>query len=215
MIAVLLVDDDPLVRLGLADILASDSEIDLVGQVGGGAEALSVAARTVVDVALVDVRMPGMDGIATITELRRLSPRLGTIAMTTFDVDEYVYGALRAGADGFLLKDAEPADFVRAVHLVAAGSAMLHPAAARRVLDRYHTGPVGPDTRMRRRIERLTPRESDVLRLLAQGQSNADIADGLGMRESTVKAHVSRVLAALSVTNRVQAALAWRDSGLA
>lgn len=213
MISVLVVDDDPLVRLGLQDILGGDPDIDVVGEAGTGGEAVEFVTRRAVDVALIDIRMPGMDGIAAIAEMRAVTPTTGTIAMTTFDVDEYVYGALRAGADGFLLKDAEPADFVRAVHLVAGGSAMLHPAAARRVLDRYHSDAAAPDIVVQRRIDRLTPRERDVLQFLASGESNAEIADRLGMRESTVKAHVSRILSALSVSNRVQAALAWRDSG--
>jgi len=132
----------------------------------------------------------------------------------TFDLDEYVYDALAAGADGFLLKDTDPAEILRAVHLVAAGSAMLHPTAARRLIDRYHATNQPQVTAAQARLERLTPRERDVLALLAQGDTNADIATRLAMRESTVKAHVSRILTALEVTNRVQAALVARDAGL-
>ncbi|MFD5837561.1 LuxR C-terminal-related transcriptional regulator [Streptomyces collinus] len=128
--------------------------------------------------------------------------------------DESVYDALTAGADGFLLKDTDPAEILRAVHLVAAGSAMLHPSAARRLIDRHHRAGGPQAGAARARLERLTPRERDVLALLAQGEPNADIAGRLGMRESTVKAHVSRILTALEVTNRVQAALLARDAGL-
>lgn len=136
------------------------------------------------------------------------------ITLTTFDLDEYVYDALAAGADGFLLKDTDPAEILRAVHLVAAGSAMLHPTAARRLIDRYHATNQPQVATAQARLERLTPRERDVLALLAQGDTNADIATRLAMRESTVKAHVSRILTALEVTNRVQAALVARDAGL-
>jgi DNA-binding NarL/FixJ family response regulator len=137
------------------------------------------------------------------------------ITLTTFDLDEFVYNALAAGADGFLLKDTDPAEILRAVHLVAAGSAMLHPAAARRLIDNYHHANHPQVASARRQIDLLTPREKDVLGLLAEGATNADIASALGMRESTVKAHVSRILTALNVTNRVQAALFARDAGLA
>jgi DNA-binding NarL/FixJ family response regulator len=142
------------------------------------------------------------------------SPICATITLTTFDLDEYVYDALAAGADGFLLKDTDPAEILRAVHLVAAGSAMLHPTAARRLIDRYHATKQPQVTAAQARLERLTPRERDVLALLAQGDTNADIAARLAMRERTVKAHVSRILTALEVTNRVQAALVARDAGL-
>jgi DNA-binding NarL/FixJ family response regulator len=136
------------------------------------------------------------------------------ITLTTFDLDDYVYNALAAGADGFLLKDTDPAEILRAVHLVASGSAMLHPSAARRLIDRYHATTQPKATAARARLDRLTPRERDVLTLIAQGETNAAIATHLSMRESTVKAHVSRILATLEMTNRVQAALLARDAGL-
>jgi DNA-binding NarL/FixJ family response regulator len=156
-----------------------------------------------------------MDGITATTRLRALTHPPKVITLTTFDLDEYVYNALAAGADGFLLKDTDPAEILRAVHLVAAGSAMLHPTAARRLIDRYHATNQPQTTAAQARLDRLTPRERDVLALLAQGDTNADIARHLIMRESTVKAHVSRILTALEVTNRVQAALLARDAGLA
>ncbi|GGW23731.1 response regulator [Streptomyces alanosinicus] len=214
MIRAMIVDDDALVRLGLTDLLDGDPGIQVVAQAVDGLDAVEQAGAHRVDVALVDVRMPRMDGITATARLRALPHPPKVITLTTFDLDEYVYNALAAGADGFLLKDTDPAEILRAVHLVAAGSAMLHPAAARRLIDRYHTGNQPKATAARARLERLTPRELDVLALLAQGETNADIATRLTMRESTVKAHVSRILTALGVTNRVQAALLARDAGL-
>ncbi|MEU5388895.1 response regulator transcription factor [Kitasatospora cineracea] len=215
MIRTMIVDDDALVRLGLADLLDGDGGIDLVAQAADGLQAVELAAAHRIDVALVDVRMPRLDGIAATARLRALPHPPKVITLTTFDLDEYVYDALAAGADGFLLKDTDPAEILRAVHLVAAGSAMLHPAAARRVIDRYHHAGGPGAAAARTRIEALTPREHDVLSRLARGDANAEIAAALGMRESTVKAHVSRILTALDVTNRVQAALLARDAGLA
>ncbi|PNE37129.1 response regulator [Streptomyces noursei] len=214
MIRAMIVDDDALVRLGLADLLDGDAGIEVVAQASDGLHAIEQATAHRVDVALVDVRMPRMDGIAATARLRALPHPPKVITLTTFDLDDYVYNALAAGADGFLLKDTEPAEILRAVHLVAGGSAMLHPAAARRVIDRFHATGRPQATAARARVGRLTPREHDVLALLAEGGTNADIAACLGMRESTVKAHVSRILTALEVTNRVQAALLARDAGL-
>ncbi|MFI7102278.1 response regulator [Streptomyces sp. NPDC050161] len=213
MIRTMIVDDDALVRLGLADLLEGDEAIEVVAQAGDGLAAVERATAHRVDVALVDVRMPGMDGITATARLRALPDPPKVITLTTFDLDEYVYSALAAGADGFLLKDTDPAEILRAVHLVAAGSAMLHPAAARRLIDRYHHAARPQATAAHGLIGALTPRERDVLALLAEGVTNAGIADRLGMRESTVKAHVSRILNALNVTNRVQAALLARDAG--
>jgi len=210
----MIVDDDALVRLGLSDLLDGDPGIEVVAQAADGAEAVEKATAQHIDVALMDVRMPRMDGITAVTQLRKLPRPPRIITLTTFDLDDYVYSALAAGADGFLLKDTDPAEILRAVHLVAAGSAMLHPAAARRLIDRYHATTTPQSAVAQSRINRLTPRERDVLVSLARGDTNADIADRLTMRESTVKAHVSRILAALEVTNRVQAALLARDAGL-
>jgi DNA-binding NarL/FixJ family response regulator len=214
VIRTLIVDDDALVRLGLADLIDTDPGIELVAQAADGLEAVERATAHRADVALVDVRMPRMDGIAATARLRALPHPPRVITLTTFDLDEYVYDALAAGADGFLLKDSDPADILRAIHLVAAGSAMLHPAAARRVIDRFHHTSRPRATAARERFQRLTPREREVLSLLADGATNADIAGSLRMRESTVKAHVSRILLALDVSNRVQAALLARDAGL-
>ena len=214
MIRAMIVDDDALVRLGLADLLDGDDGIDVVAQASDGLHAIELATAHRVDVALVDVRMPRMDGITATARLRTLPHPPKVITLTTFDLDQYVYDALGAGADGFLLKDADPAEILRAVHLVVTGSAMLHPTAARRLIDHYHQANQPLAAAARTRLEQLTPREHQVLALLARGCTNADIATDLGMRESTVKAHVSRILTALEVTNRLQAALLARDAGL-
>jgi DNA-binding NarL/FixJ family response regulator len=214
IISTMVVDDDALVRLALTDLLATDAGIEVVAQASDGLQAVEEAAAHRVDVALMDVRMPRLDGIAAIARLRTLPHAPRVITLTTFDLDEYVYEALAAGADGFLLKDSDPAEILRAVHVVAAGSAMLHPSAARRLIDRYHRGARPGASAVRGRVGRLTPRERDVLALLAEGATNSEIAGGLRMSESTVKAHVSRILTTLEVGNRVQAALAARDAGL-
>ncbi|WUH92281.1 response regulator transcription factor [Streptomyces sp. NBC_00433] len=214
MINVLVVDDDALVRLGLADLIGTDPALLLVAEAVDGLEAVEQATRHRIDVALVDVRMPRMDGIAAVRRLRTLPAPPRIVMLTTFDIDEYVYDALAAGADGFLLKDTEPADILRAIHVVAAGNGMLHPSAARHLIDRFHHT-ARPDARAaRRRLARLTPRETQVLSRLTEGDTNAEIAAVLGMRESTVKAHVSRILTTLEASNRVQAALLARDAGL-
>ncbi|MFJ8433338.1 response regulator [Kitasatospora sp. NPDC094019] len=213
MIRTMVVDDDALVRLGLVDLLAQDPELTVVAEAADGLEAVELAARQRVDVALMDIRMPRLDGIAATRRLRALPDGPRVIALTTFDLDEYVYRALAAGADGFLLKDTPPAEIARAVHVVAAGQGMLHPAAARRLIDRYHRTGEPRAVAARDRLAGLTPREGEVLRELAVGRSNAEIAAVLGMRESTVKAHVSRILTGLGVGNRVQAALLARDAG--
>lgn len=214
MIRVMVVDDDALVRLGLTDLLADDPHVDVVALAADGLDAIEKAQSFRVDVALVDIRMPRMDGIEVISRLRALAHPPRIITLTTFDLDEYVYSAIAAGADGFMLKDTPPAEILRAVHVVAEGSAILHPTAARALIDRYHHPDRTQHAAAHSSIASLTPRETDVLVLLARGETNADIAVELGMRESTVKSHVSRILTALGVTNRVQAALVARDAGL-
>ncbi|ADD43371.1 response regulator transcription factor [Stackebrandtia nassauensis] len=214
MIRTLIVDDDALVRLGLCDLLDDEPDITVVAQAADGKSAVAQAERHRVDVALMDVRMPGMDGIAATARLRALPEPAQVIALTTFDLDEYVYDMIAAGAAGFLLKDTDPGEIIRAIRVVAAGDAMLHPAAARRLIERYHRAARPRATAVRHRVDRLTPRETDVLRHLALGATNAEIAASLSMRESTVKAHVTRILATLDVTNRVQAALCARDAEL-
>ncbi|MFB7614343.1 response regulator [Kitasatospora sp. NPDC056181] len=214
MIRTMVVDDDALVRLGLVDLLSQDPALTVVAEAADGLQAVELARRQRIDVALMDIRMPRLDGIAATRRLRELPDAPRVIALTTFDLDEYVYQALAAGADGFLLKDTPPAEIARAVHIVADGQGMLHPSAARRLIDRYHRSGAPRSVAARTRAAGLTPRETDVLRELARGLSNAEIAGVLGMRESTVKAHVSRILTALGVGNRVQAALLARDAGV-
>ncbi|QKW06737.1 response regulator transcription factor [Streptomyces sp. NA04227] len=212
MIRVLIADDDPLVRSGLTDLVATDERLVLTGEAANGSEAVELARRHRTDVALVDIRMPVLDGIAATGALRALPRPPAVAVLTTFDLDEYVYGALRAGAAGFLLKDTPPDDILRAVHVLADGGAMLSPTVTRTVINRFHSPDAARARAARKAVRRLTPREREVLAALADGLTNAEIATLLRLRESTVKAHVSRVLAELGVTNRVQAALLARDA---
>jgi DNA-binding NarL/FixJ family response regulator len=212
-IRVLLVDDDPLVRAGLQMILSSAEEIEVVGEAADGAEAVATVEAHRPDVVLMDIRMPGVDGIAATTALRRLAQPPHVIVLTTFQADEHVLSALRAGADGFLLKDTEPSEIVRAVRLVAAGGAMLSPSVTRTLLS--HLGDDGSADRRRLAAERLTSltdREREVATAVGSGASNADIAASLHMSEATVKAHVSRLLTKLGLTNRVQIAILVHDA---
>ncbi|MFD8935754.1 response regulator [Streptomyces sp. NPDC059578] len=211
MIRVLIADDDPFVRAGLSDLLRTDDGLELVGEAPDGRAAVDLARRTRTDVALVDIRMPVMGGIAATGALRSLPRPPAVAVLTTFDLDEYVYGALRAGAAGFLLKDTPPDDILRAVRVVAGGGAMLSPTVTRTVISRFHRPDTARTRAARRAVARLTAREREVLDLVAEGLTNAEIAGLLQLRESTVKAHVSRILTELGVTNRVQAALVARD----
>lgn len=211
MIRVLVVDDDAFVRAGLRDLVATDDGLELAGEAADGRAAVAAARSRRVDVALVDIRMPGMDGIAATAELSRLPDPPAVIVLTTFDLDEYVYGALAAGAAGFLLKDTPPDAILQAVHVVAAGAAMLSPTVTRTVIGRFHRPEATRSQAAREAAARLTPRERQVLSAVADGMTNAEIGELLRLRESTVKAHVSRILAELGVANRVQAALLARD----
>ncbi|MFE9660911.1 MULTISPECIES: response regulator [unclassified Streptomyces] len=211
MIRVLIADDDPFVRAGLSDLLRTDDGLELVGEAPDGRAAVDLARRTRTDVALVDIRMPVMGGIAATGALRSLPRPPAVAVLTTFDLDEYVYGALRAGAAGFLLKDTPPDDILRAVRVVAGGGAMLSPTVTRTVISRFHRPDTARTRAARKAVARLTARERQVLDLVAEGLTNAEIAGLLQLRESTVKAHVSRILTELGVTNRVQAALVARD----
>jgi DNA-binding NarL/FixJ family response regulator len=212
-VRVLLVDDDALVRAGLRMILSSSDELEVVGEAADGAEAVAAVMAHRPDVVLMDIRMPEMDGIAATTALRRLADPPHVIVLTTFQADEHVMNALRAGADGFLLKDTAPTEIVNAVRLIAAGEAMLSPSVTRTLLS--HLG--NDDTSGRRRLaaERLTSlteREREVAVAVGSGASNAEIAASLYMSEATVKAHVSRLLTKLAVTNRVQIAILVHDA---
>lgn len=212
-IRVLLVDDDALVRAGLRMILSSSDEIEVVGEAADGADAVARAQACRPDVVLMDIRMPGMDGITATSALRRLAIPPNVIVLTTFQADEQVISALRAGADGFLLKDTAPAEIVHAVCRVAAGEAMLSPSVTRTLL--AHLGNDELTARRRvaaQRLALLTDRERDVATAVASGASNAEIATSLFMSEATVKAHVSRLLTKLSVANRVHIAILVHDA---
>ena len=212
---VLLVDDDALVRAGLRMILTSAEDLEIVGEVGDGADAAGAVRSLRPHVVLMDIRMPIQDGIVTTAQLRALPDPPEVIVLTTFSADEYVLRALRAGASGFLLKDAPPTDIIAAVRLVADGQAMLSPAATKALVD--HVGASAADTRAEqaeKQLAALTERELEVAIAVGSGQSNAEIGLALFMTEATVKAHVSRVLAKLDCTNRVQVAILVHDAGL-
>jgi DNA-binding NarL/FixJ family response regulator len=221
-IRVLLVDDQRLVRTGFRMILADEPDIDVVGEAPDGRSALDAAARTRPDVVVMDLRMPVMDGVEA---TRRLvagtpgdapgaSPRV--LILTTFDADEYVVEALRAGASGFLLKDVQPADFADAIRLIAAGDALLAPSVTRRLLDRVRDRLPGPEDAAAHdeRLRELTERETEVLGLIARGLSNREIADRLVLAEATVKTHVSHLLDKLSLRDRAQAVVLAYEAGL-
>jgi DNA-binding NarL/FixJ family response regulator len=208
----LLVDDQELVRTGFRLILNAEADLHVVGEAGDGAEAVEAARRPVPDVVLMDVRMPGVDGIEATRRLGRLagqSPRV--LMLTTFDLDEYVYDALRAGASGFLLKDAPAAQLVDAIRIVAAGDALLAPSITRRLIAEFVRRPLPTDAPA---LAELTPRELEVLKLIAAGLSNREIAAELFVSEATVKTHVKRVLAKLDLRDRVQAVVLAHRCGL-
>jgi DNA-binding NarL/FixJ family response regulator len=212
-IRVLLVDDDALVRAGLRMILSSSQEIEVVGEAADGADAVATAQAHRPDVVLMDIRMPVMDGIAATAALRRLATPPHVIVLTTFQADDHVLSALRAGADGFLLKDTAPAEIVQAVRLVAAGEAMLSPSVTRTLL--RHLGDDEMAERRRvaaQRLASLTDREQEVAAAVGSGASNAEIGAALFMSEATVKAHVSRLLTKLAVANRVHIAILVHDA---
>jgi DNA-binding NarL/FixJ family response regulator len=213
-IRVLLVDDDALVRAGLRMILSSAQDLELVGEVDDGVRAVAAVREHRPDVVLMDIRMPGMDGIAATSALRRLAAPPHVIVLTTFQADEHVMSALRAGAGGFLLKDTPPAEIVNAVCLVASGEAMLSPSVTRTLLS--HFGDAQASERRRyaaQRLAALTDRERQVAVAVGSGASNAEVAVSLFMSEATVKAHVSRLFTKLDVTSRVHIAIVVHDAG--
>lgn len=208
---VLVVDDQELVRAGFRMILER-AGIEVVGEAVDGVDAVARAAELAPDVVLMDVRMPRMDGIEATRRLLARSPEVRVVALTTFDLDEYVYEAVRAGASGFLLKDISPTDLVHAVGVVARGDSMLAPVLTRRLLDRYVSRP-RPGTRPAQ-LEKLTEREVEVLTLVAAGHTNAEIGAAIFLSEATVKTYVSRVLTKLGLRDRVQLAILAYESGL-
>lgn len=210
MIGVLIADDQPLVRSGLRTILDRETDVEVVAEAGTGLEAVAEAHRTRPDVVLMDIRMPGMDGLSATERLvGGPEPVPRVIILTTFDLDEYVHAGLRAGACGFILKDSEPEVLVRAVRAAAEGDAMLSPSVTRRIIASYVRGP-GPGTTL---PDTLTERETDVFLALARGLSNAEIGRHLHLSEATVKTHVTSILAKLGVRDRLQAVIAAYESG--
>lgn len=209
-----LIDDDSLVRAGLAMILGADPGIEVVGQGADGSEAVPLVQKHRPDVLLMDVRMPTLDGIAATKAVTALTGAPKIIMLTTFDMDEYVFQALEAGASGFLLKDTPPQDLARAVHVVAGGEAMLSPTVTRRMLSHFSDANLGSRQERHPGLDQLTERETEVLGAVGAGLSNAQIGMRLFMSEATVKAHVSKIFAKLDCTNRVQIAIIAHEAGL-
>jgi DNA-binding NarL/FixJ family response regulator len=207
---VLLVDDHALVRAGFSMILATEDDLRVVGEAADGAQAVQQVRALSPDVVLMDVQMPGTDGIAATAEITA-STDARVVMVTTFDREDYLFASLRAGASGFLLKNGEPEDLVDAVRAVAAGHALLAPAVTRRVIERFAT--TRADDGHAARLAELTERERDILAAVARGLSNAEIAGQLFVSEATVKTHVSRLLAKLGVRDRVQAVVLAYESG--
>ncbi|MBB5783810.1 response regulator [Nonomuraea sp. NPDC051941] len=218
-IRVLLVDDQPLLRTGFRLILEAESDITVVGQAGDGKDAMEQTRALLPDVVLMDIRMPGVDGIeATRRIVREAAPTAHVpkvLVLTTFDLDEYIVEALRSGASGFLLKDVPPDELVQAIRVVAAGDAIVAPSVTRRLLDRFAKRlPSAYEQPAPARLDRLTERELEVLRLIAKGMSNAEIAAKLVVSETTVKTHVGNVLTKLGLRDRVQAVVLAYETGL-
>jgi DNA-binding NarL/FixJ family response regulator len=213
-IRVVLVDDQILVRTGFRMILDETGDIEVVGEAGDGAAAIEVTARTRPDVVLMDVRMPGVDGITATGRIRALSPAPKVIILTTFDLDDYLFAGLRAGASGFLLKDTLAEDLVAAVRVVVSGEAVTAPSATRRLIAHFVNAPAAAPARPDHRLDPLTAREREVLTLIARGLSNGEIAAELRVSEGTVKTHIGRILAKLGLRDRVQAVILGYECGL-
>jgi DNA-binding NarL/FixJ family response regulator len=214
MIRVLLADDDELIRAGIRAILATDPGIDVVAEAGDGREAIELTLAHRPDVALLDIRMPRLDGLAAGAEISRAAPAVAIAILTTFGDDAYVARALDEGARGFLLKSGNPRELIAGVHAVAGGGAYLSPRVAARVIGELRSSGLSRATTARARTAELTERERDVLALLGAGLSNAQIARRLGLVEGTVKGHVSAIFTRLDLQNRVQAAILAHEAGL-
>jgi DNA-binding NarL/FixJ family response regulator len=210
---VLIADDDHLMRAGLVELLSYDPTIEIIGQASTGREAVATARRLAPDVVLMDVRMPDLDGIAATRELSAAVPAARVLILTTFEQDDYIFGALRAGASGFLLKRTRPEDLIAAVHTIAAGDALLSPSITRRVIDRMAQQPT-PEFADTAKLAQLTSRERDVLQLIARGLSNREIAAALVVEESTIRTHVKRILMKLDLRDRVQTVIFVYENGL-
>jgi DNA-binding NarL/FixJ family response regulator len=218
-IRVLIADDQQLVRAGFALILKPHADLDVIGEAADGAEAVALAAQRRPDVVLMDIRMPGMDGLEATRRVLADPAQAKTrvLVLTTFDLDDYVYAALRAGASGFLLKDAHPEELLAGIRAVARGDAVVAPALTRRLLDAYahHLPAAGERGRPDPRWQSLTEREREILVAIGQGRTNGEIAERLVLSESTVKTHVGRVLAKIGARDRIQAVIIAYDLGLA
>jgi DNA-binding NarL/FixJ family response regulator len=212
-VRVLIVDDDDLMRAGLKAVLSSDDEIDVTGEAGDGRTAIQQARAGRPDVVLMDVRMPDLDGISATRELLAVSPEIRVAILTTFERDEYIFGALSAGASGFLLKRTKPEELIAAIHTLAAGDSLLSPSVTTRVIERMAGQPVTP-SEASKRLDELTPREREVLELIGRGLSNGEISNAFFIEESTVKTHVKRILMKLELRDRVQAVIFAYESGL-
>ena len=212
-VRVLLVDDDDLMRAGLKAVLSSDDAIEVVGEASDGRAALEQVQALSPDVVLMDVRMPDLDGISATREVLASSPEVKVMILTTFEQDDYIFGALNAGASGFLLKRTSPEELIAGIHTVAVGDSLLSPSVTRRVIDRMAQQPAA-ETPYDERLGDLTPREREVLAQVARGLSNTEIADALFIEESTVKTHVKRILMKLHLRDRVQAVIFAYESGL-
>jgi DNA-binding NarL/FixJ family response regulator len=208
-IKVLIADDQTLVRTGFRKILESEPDLEVVGEAGDGGEAVEAALLLRPDVVLMDIRMPRLDGLEA---TRQLAGKTRVLVLTTFDLNEYVYEALRAGASGFLLKDAPADQLLTAIRVVAAGEALLAPSVTRRLIEEFARRP--PSNTRPAELEALSPRELEVLQLVARGLSNAEIASELYVSDATVKTHVSRILQKLTLRDRVQAVVLAYESGL-
>jgi DNA-binding NarL/FixJ family response regulator len=216
-VRVLLVDDQPLLRLGFRMVLESEADLDVVGEASDGAQAAAMTAALAPDVVLMDVRMPVVDGIEATRRIVLSGSASRVLVLTTFDLDEYVYAALRAGASGFLLKDVPPAELVSAIRAVAAGDAVVAPAVTRRLIDAFAEHLPDPATGRSptdQRLDRLTAREREVLVEVAHGRSNSEIAQALVLSEATVKSHVAKVLTKLGLRDRVQVVVFAYESGV-
>jgi DNA-binding NarL/FixJ family response regulator len=212
-VRVLIVEDDALMRAGLRGVLSGDPAIEVVGEASDGREVLHRTRLLSPDIVLMDIRMPDLDGIAATRDVLAAFPDVKVVILTTFEHDDYIFGALRAGASGFLLKRTRPEDLLAAIHTVAAGDSLLSPSVTSRVIERMAQQPA-PHTRRDARLAALTPRERQVLELVARGLSNNEIAATLIIEESTVKTHTKRILAKLGARDRVQAVIFAYEHGL-
>jgi DNA-binding NarL/FixJ family response regulator len=210
-VKVLLVDDDDLMRAGLRAVLSSDDTIEVVGEAQNGRHAIDRVTALRPDLVLMDVRMPDLDGIAATSEILATNPEVKVVILTTFEQDDYIFGALAAGASGFLLKRTRPEELLAAIHTVAAGDSLLSPSVTRTVIERVARQPLPSASAS---LDELTPRERDVLKLIAKGLSNNEIADALVIEESTVKTHVKRILMKLHLRDRIHAVIFAYENGL-